>query len=35
VEQKLLARLKSMEFKPEDVDVMITTSTLDFLPNGN
>ncbi len=35
VEQKLLARLKSMEFKPEDVDVMITMSTLDFLPNGN
>ena len=35
VEQKLIARLKLMEFKAEDVDTMITTSTLDFLPNGN
>jgi TonB family protein len=35
LEQKLVARLKAMEFRAEDVEVMIASQTLDFLPSGN
>ncbi len=34
LEQKLISRLKAMEFKAEDVDVMIASYSIDFLPNG-
>ena len=35
LEAKLVARLRSMEFKAEDVDTMIASYSIDFLPNGN
>lgn len=35
LEQKLLARFRLLEFKPEDVDTLITTYPIDFLPSGN
>ena len=33
LEQKLLARFRSLEFKAEDVDTMVTTYPIDFLPS--
>jgi len=33
LEQKLVARFRLLEFKPEDVDTLITTWPIDFLPS--
>ena len=33
LEQKLLARFRLLDFKPEDVDTLITTYPIDFLPS--
>ncbi len=33
LEQKLLARFRSLQFAAEDVDTMITTYPIDFLPS--
>jgi len=35
LEQKLISRLRMLEFKPEDVDTMIASYSIDFLPNGS
>jgi hypothetical protein len=35
LEQKLIARLRSLEVKAEDVDTMIASYSIDFLPNGS
>jgi TonB family protein len=34
LEQKLLARFRMLAFGPEDVDTLITTYPIDFLPSG-
>jgi outer membrane biosynthesis protein TonB len=34
LEQKLLARFRLMEFKAEDVETLVTTYPIDFLPSG-
>jgi len=33
LEQKLLARFRLLEFKPADVDTLVTTYPVDFLPS--
>jgi len=33
LEQKLLARFRSLDFKAEDVDTLVTTYPIDFLPS--
>jgi len=35
LEQKLISRLRMLEFKPEDVDTMIASYSIAFVPNGS